>query len=216
MQYKHIIWDWNGTLLDDRWLCVEAINKTLSKRNMNTITDDEYLEIFCFPVKDYYEKLGFNFNKEPFSVPGTEFVDYYNSKFREPHLQTGVKGALKSVLDSGLTQSILSAGKQEFLDEWIEYNKLKNYFIRVLGIDNHYANGKTAIGRKWINELDHDPVDVLMIGDTIHDNDVAQAIGVDCILVDHGHVSRQRLVSTSTPVCSGLDSVVKMVLTSKN
>ena len=112
MQYKHIIWDWNGTLLDDRWLCVEAINETLSKRNMNTITDDEYLEIFCFPVKDYYEKLGFDFNKEPFSVSGTEFVDYYNSKFHEPRLQTGVKEALKSVLDAGLTQSILSAGKQ--------------------------------------------------------------------------------------------------------
>ena len=216
MQYKHIIWDWNGTLLDDRWLCVEAINETLSKRNMNTITDDEYLEIFCFPVKDYYEKLGFDFNKEPFSVSGTEFVDYYNSKFHEPKLQTRVKEALKSVLDAGLTQSILSAGKQEFLDQWIEYHELQNHFIRVLGIDNHYASGKTEIGRKWINELDHDPVDVLLIGDTIHDNEVAQAIGVDCILVDHGHVSRQRLVSTSTPVCSGLDSVVKMVLTSKN
>ena len=54
MRYKHIIWDWNGTLLDDRWLCIEAINKTLTKRNMNTITDNEYVELFCFPVKDYY------------------------------------------------------------------------------------------------------------------------------------------------------------------
>ena len=44
MRYKHIIWDWNGTLLDDRWLCIEAINQTLTKRNMNTITDDEYVK----------------------------------------------------------------------------------------------------------------------------------------------------------------------------
>ena len=79
MRYKHIIWDWNGTLLDDRWLCIEAINKTLSKRNMNTVTDNEYVELFCFPVKDYYKKLGFDFIREPFSSLGTDFVDYYNT-----------------------------------------------------------------------------------------------------------------------------------------
>ena len=216
MRYKHIIWDWNGTLLDDRWLCIEAINQTLTKRNMNTITDNEYVELFCFPVKDYYEKLGFDFIREPFSSLGTDFVDYYNSKFHEPMLQDGAKASLRSVLDAGLTQSILSAGKQEFLDNWIEYHGLKDNFICVLGVDDYYASGKMEIAKILISELKYDPDHMLMIGDTIHDHEVALSIGVDCILVDHGHVSKERLVSTGRVVHSGIESIMKIVLTSEN
>ena len=55
-----------------------------------------------------------------------------------------------------------------------------------------------------------------MIGDTIHDHEVALSIGVDCILVDHGHVSKERLISTGRIVCSGIESIMKIVLTSEN
>ena len=60
MRYKHIIWDWNGTLLDDTWLCVEGINQALIKRNLTPISEDRYREVFTFPVRDYYKKLGFD------------------------------------------------------------------------------------------------------------------------------------------------------------
>ena len=61
MKYKHILWDWNGTLLDDRWLCVESINKILKKRKMPPILEKTYRKTFCFPVMKYYESLGFDF-----------------------------------------------------------------------------------------------------------------------------------------------------------
>ena len=48
MRYKHIIWDWNGTLLDDRWLCVEGINQALVKRDLNPISENKYREILPF------------------------------------------------------------------------------------------------------------------------------------------------------------------------
>ena len=60
MKYKHIIWDWNGTLLDDTWLCVEGINNSLKKRSLQTITKEIYRKVFSFPVEDYYKRLGFD------------------------------------------------------------------------------------------------------------------------------------------------------------
>ena len=56
MKYKHIIWDWNGTLLDDRWLCVDGINNGLLKRGLTPITEETYMNVFTFPVKNYYEE----------------------------------------------------------------------------------------------------------------------------------------------------------------
>ena len=83
MKYKHIIWDWNGTLLDDTWLCVEGINDSLKKRSLQTITKEIYRKVFSFPVEDYYKRLGFDFKKEPFEVAGDEFVAYYAKSFHK-------------------------------------------------------------------------------------------------------------------------------------
>ena len=50
--YKHIVWDWNGTLLDDAWLCVEVLNQMLSQRGRAAITLEFYRQHFKFPVID--------------------------------------------------------------------------------------------------------------------------------------------------------------------
>ena len=54
MKYKHIIWDWNGTLIDDRLFCIKIMNEVLKKRDMEAMTEEWFLDNFCFPVKDYY------------------------------------------------------------------------------------------------------------------------------------------------------------------
>ena len=36
-KYSHILWDWNGTLLDDAWLCVEVMNSMLAERDLPQI-----------------------------------------------------------------------------------------------------------------------------------------------------------------------------------
>ena len=204
MKIKHIIWDWNGTLLDDCWLCVESINKSLLKRGLLLIDKEKYLDIFCFPVEDYYIKLGFDFEKEPFTVSGSEFIANYNARFHEPELHLGVVQLLNYVESAGLTQSILSAGKQEYVNDCITHHRLKKYFIKIMGIDNHYASGKTVIGKNWVLEMEYDPEEVLMVGDTIHDLEVANAMGIKCVLIAQGHTNYSRLQKTGAPVFNDL------------
>lgn len=204
MKIKHIIWDWNGTLLDDCWLCVESINKLLLKRGLPLIDKEKYLDIFCFPVEDYYIKLGFDFEKEPFTVSGSEFIANYNDQFHKPELHLGVVQLLDYVESTGLTQSILSAGKQEYVNDWITHHHLKKYFIKILGIDNHYASGKTDIGKNWVLEMEYSPEEVLMVGDTIHDLEVANSMGIKCVLIAQGHTNYSRLQETGAPVFNDL------------
>ena len=70
MRYKHIVWDWNGTLLNDLWLFIESINFVLESRGMSQVDKESYKSIFTFPVIKYYEHLGFDFSKEKFPIPG--------------------------------------------------------------------------------------------------------------------------------------------------
>lgn len=193
MKIRHIIWDWNGTLLNDNWLSLKAINILLDKYGLHSIDKKKYLEIFTFPVIEYYKKLGFDFNQTPFSVVGTEFIVEYTNRMFEADLQDGALESLNYFYEIGISQSLLSAAKQQMLDELIDYYKLNKYFVKILGIDNHYADSKLHIGQAWVEELQLDSDEVLFIGDTLHDLDVAKKIGADCVLIAQGHTSYQRL-----------------------
>ncbi|NHZ86049.1 MAG: HAD hydrolase-like protein [Planctomycetia bacterium] len=200
MKIKHIIWDWNGTLLNDNWLSIKAINILLAKYGLPLITKEKYLEIFTFPVIDYYKKLGFDFDKTPFNIVGTEFIDEYTNQMYKVKLHDGAYEILNYFHETKVSQSLLSAAKQQMLDELSDYYKLNKYFIKILGINNHYADSKLHIGEAWVEELQLELDEVLFVGDTLHDLDVAREIGTDCILIAQGHTSYHRLKGNGTLV----------------
>ena len=80
-RFKAIIWDYNGTLLNDLEIGIESINLMLSKRNLPLLTSESYREVFTFPVKDYYEKVGFDFEKENWDLTAQEFITNYTKAF---------------------------------------------------------------------------------------------------------------------------------------
>ena len=204
MKIKHIIWDWNGTLLNDNWLSIKAINILLKKYNLPAIKKEKYLEIFTFPVIDYYKKLGFDFDKTPFSIVGTEFIVEYTNRMFEADLQDGAFEVLNYFNEIGISQSLLSAAKQKMLDDLMKFHKLENYFLKVSGLTDHYANSKIDAGKSWIKELKYNPQDVLLIGDTLHDVEVADEIGTKCVLIAQGHNNYSRLKGNGTMVFHNL------------
>lgn len=207
-RYSHIIWDWNGTLLDDAWLCVEVMNGMLSKRSLPGLTLDMYRSIFNFPVRDYYLKLGFDFDHEPFEKVGMEFMVLYNQRQKECHLHAEVKHLLPFCQLKGYRQSVLSAREQnELLSEIVDLG-VRSYFNQVRGLDDHYAHGKTDVGYRLVRDLGIPRHEMIFVGDTLHDAEVAGELGIDCILIPNGHHSEQRIRSAGFPVFSSLTEFV--------
>ena len=212
MKYKHIIWDWNGTLIDDAWLCVEILNNILEKRGLKSITIDDYREHFTFPVRDYYVKLGFDFSVEPFEVCGMEFIHDFKKRQFDASLYTGIELILDKLSKFGVYHSILSAQNQTTLDETVEYYQLQSRFEGVNGLEDHYANSKVNIGKSWIKGLNFNSKEVLMVGDTVHDFEVANAMCTDCILIASGHNSRKRLEDTGVLVLDSPKEIKEVLM----
>ena len=59
-----ILWDWNGTLLDDTDACVASLNLMLERRGVKPITLEFYRREFAFPVRSFYEKIGVRLEDE--------------------------------------------------------------------------------------------------------------------------------------------------------
>jgi phosphoglycolate phosphatase len=208
-EYRHIIWDWNGTLIDDAWVCVEIINEMLQDRGRRPITHKQYEQELTFPVKDFYEKLGFDFSVETFEALADEYIGKYDKRCFECRLHEHAIDVLHNCLDRGLRHSILSAYHQVRLEEMLDHFDLRPLFTHVMGLDDHHARGKTQQGIRLARELDQDADQAVMIGDTVHDYDVARAIGADCILFVGGHNCAERLRSCGVPVVTSLAELLE-------
>ena len=212
MHYKHAIWDWNGTLLDDTWLCVEVLNGLLARRERAPISAADYRENFGFPVIYFYEYLGFDTDTDSFDKVSREFIGDYEARwFEECQLHPDAHDVLSALTKLGLTHSVLSAAKQEALDSGIRHYGIHEHFTGLVGTDNIYAEGKVARGKHWIEQLPWKPEEVVMIGDTLHDFEVAEAIGTDCILMAHGHHTPERLAATGKRVVHSLRELVEVM-----
>ena len=206
--YKHIIWDWNGTLLDDVEVVINVMNSLLKKRKMPVIDRERYLQIFDFPVINYYITLGFDFSLEPFEIIANEYVELYRDAYSACNLQQDAKKILKLINDSNITQSILSASEQTYLDESVNFYKISDFFVKLLGLNDHYAVSKVESGKRLLQDLSLNPKEVLLIGDTIHDYEVSKAIGCDCILVTCGHQHLNKFKNYDVTVYNSLSDLI--------
>lgn len=194
--YDTIIWDWNGTLLDDLELSIKAVNVLLKERDLPILTLDRYKDIFGFPVINYYEKAGFDFSKEPFEIPARQYVKLYASGESELKLFPDVVDTLSFLKDNNYRQIVLSAMKEDNLRKMISNAGISHFFDGIFGIKDNYAREKVSIGKQVVENLNLNPEKCLMIGDTLHDAEVAEQCGFDCILFSGGHVAKQRLETT--------------------
>lgn len=205
---KAIIWDWNGTLLNDVEICIDCMNKLLGARNLSLLDQDAYKDVFTFPVKAYYQKLGFNFTTEEFEKPATEFIDLYYQNLHRADLFKPVNEILSQLKSKGYHQSILSAMEHERLVESLKDKKVFHLFDQVAGIEDHYAHSKLDNGYNLLNKLSFKMEEILIVGDTLHDLEVARKLGVEILLVANGHQSKERLLAETPNVINDFSEII--------
>ena len=204
---KCLIWDWNGTLLDDVSAAVGALNRMLVKRGAKPITVEHYRRRFGFPVRPFYAELGVDLDKWDWDEI---CEDFHSFVLEEPqHVRDESRPALELAQSMGLRQCILSALRQDKLECALAENDLTGFFDLVYGVDNLDGDSKLNRGRELLSALGPCEGGIVFIGDTLHDAEVAAALGAECILVSCGHQSPDRLVAAGCPIADSLVEAVR-------
>ena len=198
--HRHLLWDWNGTLLDDLELCVDIVNGMLERRALPALDVARYHAHFDFPVRGFYERLGFDLRGDAFVELSREFIAEFDARRLEAQLHAGVDELLTRVTASGRAQSILSAHRQVTLHEIVALQGIDRHFSTMAGLDDAHAHGKIDRGHALVRELDLPPESFILVGDTLHDLEVARALGIDCVLVARGHHAAERLRASGAHV----------------
>lgn len=197
MRYSCIIWDWNGTLADDLEASLRSVNDTLSRRNMPTITVEQYHSYIDTPIIKFYEHL-FDLSVVPMSVLSEEYHLGYRKYFKG--LQEGAEALLEKAKNRGIPQVILTSSNRELIEKDTRDLGIREYFDDLLGADDFRAASKVQRGIDWIREQPYSPEEMVLIGDSLHDFEAAEAMGTQCILVTMGHQSEKDLMTTGAPL----------------
>ena len=211
--YNHLIWDWNGTLFDDVKLCSDIMNMLLTQESLPNISVQKYKSIFTFPVVDYYKLAGHKFEKKSFEVLGKQFIDEYELRKNNCPLFPGVIDILTELRSKNINQYLLSAYEQNSLNKILEYFGIKNFFNQIVGLDNIYAGGKSHLAHNLASKIrsNGSAGKILLIGDTIHDYEVAKEINSKCILISHGHQDDERLLKLNVPVVKDFNELKNLL-----
>ncbi len=200
-----ILWDWNGTLLDDIDFSVCCLNQLLKEHDYPQAFElTAYRAIFGFPIEDYYRRTGFDFEKHPFPALAKRYIDIFIPGSKACHTMPAARDALHAIHAAGIKQVVLSASPTDLLTAQVAERNLTGFFDELLGLDDIYAKSKTAHGIAWMSQSGIDPTTAIMIGDTDHDAQVAQAMGVHCVLCTAGHQNREILAATGATLIDSL------------
>jgi phosphoglycolate phosphatase len=206
-KYDSIIWDWNGTLLDDVVLALDVVNELLREYGASALTTNRYKDIFDFPVRGYYQRAGVDLERHDFLEISEKFCARFEQRLHLARLFPETPRVLQAIRSSGARQFLLSGTEQNALERMMFHYDLAGLFDAIKGLEDGLAAGKFVAGRQLVERCRIDPNRTVLIGDTTHDAEVARSLGVRCLLLTSGHHSRERLDALGYPVFSSLDAL---------
>ena len=208
---KHIIWDYNGTLLYDAQLSVDCDNYVFDVLGLPHITIDDYRAHMTMPVRNFYTALGVDLTVYPYETISRLWLDRFNELAVSTGLTPGVMDVVRALHAAGHTQSILSASYEPSLREQCDHLGLTPYMTAVNGLSDESATPKTEIGRRQMQALGVAPESAVLVGDMITDSELADALGTNCILVPWGHNSCARLEPTGRAIAHTCEELLAML-----
>lgn len=210
---SHIVWDWNGTLLDDNDAVLAAVNEVCAGFGRAALTWIEWQQVYTRPMRTSYERiLERMLDDEEWARVDKLYHEKYDLLLHSCALAAGVPDLLHGWSRTGRTQSLLSMWFHAQLVPTIERFGLTEYFTRVDGLVGEVGGGSKAeflVAHLEAQELD--PRGVVLIGDVVDDAHAARAAGAGCVLVATGAMSRAALEETGVPVASTIAEALTLV-----
>jgi phosphoglycolate phosphatase-like HAD superfamily hydrolase len=207
---RHVVWDWNGTLLDDAPLLHEAANAALQAVGAPSITIAQYRAAFRRPIRRFYEALvGRGIDDDEWLALDDAFHAAYDHLLDRAALAPDANAALTRVRERGAEQSILSMLRHDHLEPSVHNHGIAHHFVLVHGLrglggghkEPHLTDHLAALGER---QPDLAAAEVLLVGDTLDDAHAAHATGVRCVLYAGGEQPASRLAAEGFPVATTL------------
>lgn len=208
VKYTHIIWDWNGTLLNDISASLASVNDMLALRGKPPMDINYYRECISVPIIGFYEKA-FDMENEDYNLIIKQYNEGYLRHLDECKLTDGVVEVIDYFEKQGAKQAVISSSNNNQLIQNVTKYGIFDRFDAVLGAEDFYAGSKIERAENYLKNSGEN-CRVLVIGDIFHDAEMAEKLGADCVLLTSGHENRERLYGAKATVISDVRELIEV------
>lgn len=207
----HIVWDWNGTLLDDLSCMVDAVSACQEAIGEPPVDAATYRRQHCLPGRAFHDRLcGRPVTDAEWPTITRTFAEHMAA--RNPPLRAGAARLLESVTRRNHTQSLLSLTDDPQLRREVKQTGLTRVFQRIDGRHEPGTAKSVALEQHLRTLGAHDRRRVVLIGDTRDDARAAQACGLRAVLHSGGFEPAEQLRTAGVPVVHSLDAAVRLAI----
>ncbi|MEV4561392.1 HAD hydrolase-like protein [Kitasatospora sp. NPDC049285] len=209
----HIVWDWNGTLLEDMGAVLGASNAAFATVGIAPMTLEEYRAQYEIPVPRFYERL---LGRAPSQAEWLALDDAFHVRYLELFpgcgLTPGAVELLAGWAAGGRSQSLLSMYEHEKLVPAVDGFGLTGHFLRVDGRRGASGGRKAEYLAVHLDALgaEIDRGRTVLIGDAADDAEAALSAGIKAVLYTGGSHTREKLTPVGVPVVDSLAEAVAL------
>lgn len=207
---NHIVWDWNGTLLNDGDVVYRAACELFASRGLPEVSLARYRAEYTRPISEFYRRLfGEELSDSDVEIMNDGFHDAYQRALLDASLALGAPEVLAGWRTDGRTQSLLSMFRHERLLPLVHRHGIADEFVRIDGLRGPDGGQKAGHLARHLTALDLTGPDVLVVGDSLDDAEAALSVGARCVLYNGGAHERAALEATGLAVVDKLAEVVE-------
>ena len=201
-RYSLLVFDWDGTIIDSARIIAESIRLAARDVGLEVPTMEQASHVIGLGLHDALR------HAVPALTPERtpEFVERYRHHFRASEHAMGLFAGMRELLASLSEERVLgiATGKsRRGLDRSLESAGVRAYFRASRCADETHPKPHPAMLLELMKELDCTAENMLMIGDTSHDLEMARSAGVDALAVTYGAHPEQNLRSCGPCGCVG-------------
>jgi phosphoglycolate phosphatase-like HAD superfamily hydrolase len=204
MTIRHVVWDWNGTLLDDYEITAQLAINSMEVLGRRGLTAEDVRRTHRRPLSDAFSALlGRTINEEELRLVHQRYVQAYEPVMFDLPLAIDAIHAIE-IVSVQASQSILSMAPHDQLTALVSHHGIDSHFLLVSGDRAVARHHKREHLIDHCTELGLDPANICLIGDTVDDYVAAQSVGASAVLVTTGMQARSDLEATGAAVFDSL------------
>lgn len=200
MNYRLLVFDWDGTIIDSASTIAECIRDAAADLGLKVPTYEQASHVIGLGLRDALRHAVPDLPAER----TVEFVERYREHFRARENQMDLFAGMRELIETLHSRTVLgiATGKsRRGLDRALDATGLKPYFRASRCADETHPKPHPAMLIELMAELNVPAGQALMIGDTSHDLDMARAAGVDALAVTYGAHAEEGLRSCQPRAC---------------
>jgi phosphoglycolate phosphatase len=200
MKYRLVVFDWDGTIIDSASAIAECIRAAACDLGLRVPTREQASHVIGLGLHDALRGAVPDLPAERVG----EFVARYRDHFRASEDGMTLFGGMRELIESlsaSRTLGIATGKSRRGLDRALDATALRPYFRASRCADETHPKPHPAMLHELMGELRMGREELLMIGDTSHDLEMARAAGVDAVAVTYGAHAEQGLRACAPKAC---------------